>query len=171
MQPNGHRAYVGIDPGVSGGVGLIWQGRASAIPIEELPPPKMWQWLLDVTTKVGSENIVVVMEQVTGYIPKGDTKEKQSDRQPASRAFVFGESYGILKGLLVASGIEHVECVHPATWQKAVGIELERGTKKDYDEWKRKLKEYAYHLFPESRVIGKTADALLLAHYGRLKWE
>lgn len=156
------KAYIGIDPGVSGGVGLIYQGRPSCCPLNELPPPNLWGWLVDLVGKVGKSNIVVVMEQLTGYAGK--------DNMPGARMFELGKSYGRIEGLLVASGIEHLEFVHARTWQKAIGIKLERGTKPDYDEWKRKLKEYAINLFPESRVIAKTADAILLAHYGRMKW-
>lgn len=159
---NQPKAYVGIDPGVSGGIGLIWQGRASACPLDELPPPKLWEWLGKIVGDVGKSNIIVCMEQLTGYAGK--------DHMPGARMFELGKSYGRIEGLLAASGIEHVEYVHARTWQAAIGIELERGTKKDYDEWKRKLKEYAINLFPDSRVIGKTADSLLLAHYGRMKW-
>ena len=57
--------------------------------------------------------------------------------------------------------------VTPQKWQKEFSNSL--GKSRDYDkrEWKNRLKGLAQQMFPAEKVTLKTADALLLAEYGR----
>jgi len=75
-----------------------------------------------------------------------------------SSTFKFGQSYGFLRGVLIASEIRFVE-VRPQEWQKAMGC-LSRGDK-------NVTKAKAQQLWPAQKITHATADALLLAEYFR----
>lgn len=79
-------------------------------------------------------------------------------KQGVASSFTFGRSYGFLRGCLIASGIPFEE-VTPQTWQKALGC-LSRGDK-------NVTKAKAQQLFPSLKITHATADALLIAEYGR----
>ena len=73
-------------------------------------------------------------------------------------SFSFGRGYGNLEMALTAAGIPF-ERVRPQVWQKALGCM----TKGDKNVSKRKAQE----LFPQLKITHATADALLLAEFGR----
>ena len=73
-------------------------------------------------------------------------------------AFTFGQGFGHIEMALTAAGIPF-ERVSPQKWQKAMGCL----TKGDKNVSKRRAQE----LFPHLKVTHATADALLIAAYGR----
>lgn len=73
-------------------------------------------------------------------------------------AFTFGRGVGNIEAACQALGISLV-WVTPAVWQKAMGCM----TKGDKNVSKRRAQE----LFPTLKVTHATADALLIAEYGR----
>jgi Holliday junction resolvasome RuvABC endonuclease subunit len=77
-------------------------------------------------------------------------------KQGVSSSFTFGQSYGYLRGLLIASGIRFEE-VTPRTWQKSLGC-LSGGDK-------NVTKARAQQLFPTLKITHATADALLISEY------
>ena len=79
-------------------------------------------------------------------------------KQGVSSTFKFGRNYGFLIGCLTSLKIPY-EFVTPHTWQKYMSCQ----TKGD----KKITKSKAQQLFPKIKVIHTTADALLIAEYGR----
>ena len=73
-------------------------------------------------------------------------------------AFTFGRGLGQLEGIITALGLP-LERIAPQVWQKALGC-LSKG---DKNVTKRKAQE----LFPSLKITHATADALLIAEYGR----
>lgn len=73
-------------------------------------------------------------------------------------AFSFGQSKGFLLGVLTALKIPYEE-VTPARWQKELSC-LSKGDK-------NVTKAKAQTLFPNRKITHATADAILIAEYGR----
>lgn len=171
------RAFVGIDPGSSGGLCLLQQDADDAVEIihlEPMPEDELAIWSIIsrfasiILSLPGSK---AVLEQVGGYIPpkKGTSEEGQKhDGQPGSAMFEFGRNYGLLRGFLIASGLregEHWRSISPAIWQRGVKADV-RG-RKSKPEHKRSLQALAHALFPQKKATLKTCDALLIAEYAR----
>ena len=79
-------------------------------------------------------------------------------KQGVSSSFKFGQSYGFLRGLLCGFAIPFEE-VSPQKWQREMGCLT--GGKKNVS------KQKAQQLFPREKITHATADALLIAEYGR----
>src|SRR6185312_10949284 len=112
----------------------------------------------------------VIMEKVGGFIAGAKT--------PGSHMFNFGCGYGLIKGAMIAYGM-NFQMVTPQEWQKA----LQLGKKKDHkyeaiitrgknkgkktmkSDWKEHLLRQAQLLYPQIEVDLKTADALLMLNY------
>lgn len=145
--------FLGIDPGVSGGLATLGPLDSVAMPPTE---KDIYDWLEDRTS---DGETVAVLEKVGGFIPN-------SGGNVGSRMFKFGQSYGFLRGCLTALEIPFQE-VTPAVWQRALGVPVVKGEAKGAR--KNRLKALAQRLFPQGRVTLATADALLLAEYCR-RW-
>jgi crossover junction endodeoxyribonuclease RuvC len=132
--------YMGIDPGASGGIATVGSM------IQAFPMPKterdLWQ-LINNLSKQGVD---------FAYIEKVHAMPKQG----VTSMFSFGQNYGMLRGMMIATGIPFDE-VTPQKWQKR----LECLTKGDKNVSKAK----AQQLFPNLKVTHATADALLIAQY------
>ncbi len=72
--------------------------------------------------------------------------------------------YGMLKGMLLTVPIRTIE-VAPVTWTKKLGRTDPKGT--SIPKKKRLNQQLAQMLYPDRKVILETADAFLLAEYGR----
>jgi hypothetical protein len=72
--------------------------------------------------------------------------------------------FGMLRGFLIASKIRFIE-VAPVTWTKKLGRTDPKGT--TLPKKKRLNQQLAQQLYPNRKVILETADAFLLAEYGR----
>ena len=81
-----------------------------------------------------------------------------SPQMGVKSAFTFGNGFGHLEMALTACGIAF-ERIRPQAWQKALGCM----TKGDKNVSKRRAQE----LFPTLKITHSTADALLIAEYGR----
>jgi hypothetical protein len=171
--------YLGIDPGASGGLACFSRDDVSVI---KMPPTEgeVWNWVRSKWYEPGMKPYAVI-EMVTGWIPGKENKpdsELTHGGSPGSAMFKFGVSYGGLRMALTAAGIPFV-AVPPRVWQAALGVEPRHHTKigrrkvwtESQPQFKRRLKELAITLFPSEKVIGATADALLLACYCRLRVE
>jgi crossover junction endodeoxyribonuclease RuvC len=164
--------FIGIDPGLHGGVGILntetnfvfvhdtpimevdGKNKYNAVamaqllnPYARVPNPE----LLNVYSKV--PNALVVLESVHS-MPK----------QGVASSFTFGEGLGLWKGIIAAYNLP-LEMPSPQRWKKA--ILTDQGKEKDASRYK------AIQLFPSmahmlSRVKDDgRAEALLLAEYGR----
>ena len=163
VPPTMKTAFMGADPGASGGVALL---RGDNVLLFKMPDSEIGLWRMMVTLVEESLargfNVVALVEKVGGYIPtRPGTKGGIGGGQPGSAMFKFGAAYGMLRMALTAVQIKWAD-IAPATWQRQIGIDP-RGKKEAKHVWKGRLKTKAQELFPSSKVILATADALLLA--------
>ncbi len=142
---------IGIDPGKSGGIAWITDGKAC---VEKMPETLADLWDL-------IANNIAVMNVHHGYnepIKAYMESVHSSPQMGVKSAFTFGQGFGHLEMALTAAGIPF-ERVSPQRWQKAMGCM----TKGDKNVSKRRAQE----LFPQMKITHATADALLIAEYGR----
>jgi crossover junction endodeoxyribonuclease RuvC len=147
------KTYIGIDPGKSGGIAWIHDGKPC---VEKMPETIQDLWELIDSIKgqscnplgIGTLNAVAVLEQVNAMPGQGVTS-----------CFTFGNGFGHLEMALTAAGIPFVR-VRPQKWQTAMGCL----TKGDKNVSKRRAQE----LFPSMKITHATADALLIAEYARI---
>ena len=143
--------YIGIDPGVSGGIAVL---DANGGVVELLKMPSTPQDLLETLGRY-REGSRCVLERVGGMPGNG-----------GSAMFNFGKGFGHLQMALLALGIATDE-VTPNKWEKS--YQLGSSGKYTKTEWKNKLKAKAQQLFPTlgRKITLATCDALLIAEYGR----
>ncbi|TFH62104.1 MAG: hypothetical protein E4G90_09490 [Gemmatimonadales bacterium] len=141
---------IGIDPGVKGGMALLTPGGevVETISFDGMKEKELafafstWK---DITSPSAPPE--VWLEKV-GYI-RGDG---------GKGSFTFGRIAGLLAGLSWGCGWEP-KYVYPMMWQSALGC-LTGGNK-------NVSKARAQQLFPTLTITHATADALLLAEFGR----
>lgn len=151
---------IGVDPGASGGISVVYGevdgfpvgcqfGGAWKIPEGESSLVALLEGLLEQSP---DSCFVAYLEQVHSMPGQG-----------VRSCFTFGKNYGLLRGVLVALGIDIVD-VTPQKWQKTLGCRSGKGFTKT--EHKRNLKVMAQEMCPELKVTNATADAILIARYG-----
>lgn len=138
------KLYIGIDPGLSGGVAFI---PASGEPWAH-KMPETDRDLIDLLRDATRDTEARAMLEFVSSSPQMGVKS----------AFTFGEGYGRLQMALTALGVPY-ERVRPQAWQKAMGC-MTRG---DKNVSKRRAQE----LFPTLKVTHAIADALLIAEFAR----
>lgn len=142
---------VGIDPGKSGGIAVIYdEHNVDHYKLADMTERDIWQVLADV------EPAHAYIERVGATPQMGRTS-----------AFTFGQSYGALRMAAIAAGLR-LETVAPTTWQKPFRMKkVEGGIGKNDTEKKNRNKAKAQELFPALKITHAIADALLIAEYGR----
>ena len=142
------RTYVGIDPGLQGGIAIVSPSGAFAYAM-----PETERDTLTIFEDMGSDKygVFALIEDV--HSMPGNS---------ARSMFTFGRNYGMLRAMLIANYIPF-ETVTPTTWQKEFGLinrKLGKTAKKNTH------KARAQELFPSiEKITHKTADALLIAEY------
>lgn len=153
--------YIGIDPGVKGGMAYIGIPSAAPFlqPLATLSKLGIYHYLEYLR---GQGVVKVVLEKVSGYIAGSEA--------PAARMFTLGESYGSLLMALSVLELPFKE-VTPQVWQKAVGIrprkKLGKKSIETSSQYKEHLKGTAQILYPHlaDDITLQTADSLLIARY------
>ena len=147
---------VGIDPGLSGALAFLFEdGTYSGV----FDMPVMAAGKTG-RQQVNAAALVEWMKKV--YPPDRAVLEHVAamPKQGVSSVFSFGQSFGIILGVLAALEIP-VELVRPNVWKKAYGLG------KDKEEARAR----AIQLYPAAPLSRKKdagrAEALLLARYGR----
>ena len=151
---------IGIDPGLSGAVCALENGRVSVVidlPIRakltgkgnEIDAPRLWEML---------SGIGLVKGETPVYLEKVHSMPGQGVKS----VFSFGESTGVIKGVVASFGLP-LFLVTPQKWKKAAGL---IGKDKDC------ARTLAQDTHPEAREflqrkkdIGR-ADAILIAEFG-----
>ena len=143
---------IGIDPGKCGGITIITSDLLFILPtsIEKLTEADI--------------NYLIMGFKSMGACHCFIEKVGAARGQGVTSMFTFGQNYGFWRGLLTAHQIPFEE-VAPTVWQPAMKCKT-RG-KSTKDEHKRQLKQRAQQLFPSIDITLATADALLIAEYGR----
>jgi hypothetical protein len=154
--------YLGLDPGASGGLAVVWEGRDG--PPKAFPMPAtdrdIWDLIIKVQAIAGS-GVFALLEKVGGYVA--------GNASPGSAMFRFGQSYGALRMALTAAEAIWEE-VTPQQWQRELSLPPRKKTE-GKGAWKNRLKAKAQQLFPTVRVTLATADALLIAEVCRRRHE
>lgn len=175
---------IGVDPGASGGIAWIENGLAKCRPAPETDEELLSLLREALRACASEEKSHAVIELVGGYVKPPrivtqpgtpldpEEKIKIEGGQPGSAMFRFGESAGLVRGMLLALGVT-CELVAPRAWLKAFALQKSRDMTKG--EWKNVLKARAEREFPQTgrrdRVTLKTCDALLILQYARLKYQ
>lgn len=135
---------IGIDPGKSGGVAWIteWMQEPLAAKMPGTPHE-----LVELLRNNDLSDAKVYLEKVHAMPGQGVTS-----------MFTFGQGLGQVEGVLAALTIPY-EWVTPQKWQAALSCK----TGGDKNVSKRK----ALELFPGTKWSHATADAALIAEYGR----
>lgn len=147
--------YIGIDPGVAGGLAIL-EDTGDIVDVLKMPetPKDLVDWL-EGWYGNGAIKGRAVLERVN---PGVFGARKFGQRMGVVSAFTFGKGYGRLEGILAALRIPYDQ-VAPATWQAA----LQCRTAGDKNVSKRRAQD----LFPHFKITHAIADALLLAEYAR----
>lgn len=148
------KTYIGIDPGVSGGIAAIYEGEGAHVRAWKMPETERDLW--DVFCELANPTFLI-LENV-GPMPS----------MGKANLFTFGRSVGLLRGMIIASRIPF-EAVTATTWQSY--MRCKPGGKRDVKEnnkLKKKItKAKAQELFPNIKCTNYIADALLIAEYCR----
>lgn len=136
---------VGVDPGWSGGIAFYDGATMQAFKFDGLTERDLSDLIQDRTLKPCK----VWLEQVHSMPGQG-----------VSSVWKFGQMYGLLRGILIASHLPH-ETVTPQVWQREMRC-LTRGDK-------NVSKAKAQELFPSIKMTHAVADACLIARYGYLR--
>lgn len=145
------RFFIGIDPGSGGGLAVV---DASGRLVECIAMPDTDHDIDDFFTR-HEDAYCAYLEQVHSMPGQG-----------VASTFKFGMNYGFLKGMLTAHKIRWID-VTPSKWQSALGIKAVKDEPKVAH--KNRLKGMAQQLYPKAKVTLKTADAILIAHFGWMK--
>jgi len=140
--------YIGIDPGINGGIATINNNFVQAYKMPQTIRD-LWELIHEIKSTAELENysITAALESVWS-----------SPQMGVKSAFTFGNGFGHLEMALTALGVPY-ERVRPQAWQKAMGCL----TKGDKNVSKRRAQE----LFPALKVTHAIADALLIAEFAR----
>ena len=143
---------IGIDPGKSGGISVITEDVSIVLceSIEKMTERDVAD-TIDAFKSMGACHCFI--EKVGAARGQGVTS-----------MFTFGQNYGFWRGLLTANKIPFEE-VPPTVWQPAMRCKTRGASTKS--EHKQHLKQRAQQLFPSIHITLATADALLIAEYGR----
>ena len=134
---------LGLDPGKTGGIAaLSADGELDTLAFAKATEADLSDWIEEFAPLVR----MALVEKV-----------HSSPQMGVKSAFSFGQSYGLLRGLLTAHKIPW-DTVTPQTWQRKLSC-LTKGDK-------RVTKAKAQQLYPRhGRITHGIADSILIAHY------
>ena len=157
--------WIGIDPGNSGGIAVLCKDHQNTQLTLDLLPINLKR----VTEKDVATFLVSFSRPGTHcFIEKVGAYAVGGRRQGGKSMFTFGQSYGFLRGLLIAMHIPF-EAVTPQSWQKH--FSLIRKGRETQTEKKNRHKGKAEELYPAVPFTHATADALLIAEFCRRRME
>ena len=147
-----HFKYIGIDPGISGGLAVIdEEGNIKAYKCPR-----------------SSEEMAVLFQMIINGTPPGNIKllmERVWARptNAVRAAFSYGVNYGQWLGVAATHEVQ-MNTALPVEWIKWVGCP--KALKKNIR--KRWLKEKAGELYPDiNKLTLATSDAILITHYAK----
>ena len=139
--------FIGIDPGVNGGIAVLRDGENT-----------VWGLSLKKWTEKDAYNFLEPCRGSASFACIERITPMPGIMRGVVAACKIGESYGLLRGFLVALEVSY-ERVTAGKWQRAMGC-LSHGDK-------NVTKQRAQELFPAEKITHWLADALLLAEYAR----
>lgn len=159
--------FIGIDAGAKGGIAAITKDvhDYQDVFFKTLPESdtEKWEIIKRFSPSPIYNRVVCVIERILPGSFEGSAKD--------SVAKLYG-SYRFLCGLLVASGIKQQNTHHvlATQWHRTLGISPRKKTETD-SKWKSRLVRIAEKTFPRLAITQRTADALLISEFCRLKYE
>ena len=153
---NTDKVLIGVDPGAKGGIAVLDGTRLTTYNMPDTFPD-IFAHFHAIREEFAPRTVTCVMERVGLGLPG------QSSKATAT----FARHCGHLEMALYALGIPTEE-VTPQKWQKAYSNSIGTAKGLTKTEWKNKLKGLAQRLYPTEKVTLNTADAILLAHYGKM---
>jgi crossover junction endodeoxyribonuclease RuvC len=152
------RTVIGIDPGLTGAVAVLNDGiRVFDMPVSAKVSGKGQQ--------VNAHDLATLLRswmpgsRVTVYVEKVASMPKQG----VASTFNFGETAGVIRGVVAALGLELLY-VTPQKWKKHLGL---------LNMQKDAARTLAIQLYPgladdlARKKDGGRADAILIARYGQ----
>ena len=148
------KLFIGIDPGMNGGIVFIKPELDNDF-VRAIRCPKTAYEMAGVFEagigETSSEDIILFIEHVWSF--PGDGRVS---------AFRFGYNYGLWKGIAAANEVD-VYNIAPRKWQGSLDIPNNLHGR----DRKRWLKEHAESLYPNIKVTFNVSDAILIANYGK----
>ena len=151
------KAYIGIDPGLSGAIAVICGARVQVFDAPSIAVKKGNDYLVAQMAQLvrdavfGSDSSFAILEA-------GIAMPKQSSSTTAKQA----RGGGIWEGLLAMAAVPY-ELVSPSSWKKAMGVTADKG----------EARVLAQKLFPQVAELlvrvkdDGRAEALLIAEYAK----
>jgi hypothetical protein len=146
------QAFLGIDPGKSGGISIIYSKtkyNAYKCPEDVYQMASLIKEIKNNCT-IKSYTIRCFIENVHAF-----------PTDARSRAFAFGKNFGMWLGILASYSVKPL-LVSPSKWQNHFGPFPK--LKKDR---KNKIKEIAKDAFPNIKMTLYVSDAMLISLYGK----
>lgn len=145
-------AYIGIDPGKSGGIAVIYPDEVCVYPTP-------------VSGKEYLEQDMARLIPARNGVKAAIERQQAMPRQGGTSMFSIGLGYGLWRGMLAALMVPYV-VVGPKDWRKAVGL---AGDKADAVALaQRMFPSVADQLVgPQGGLRDGLAEALLIAEYAR----
>lgn len=156
--------YIGIDPGVNGGIAwTLDDGQQRKTEAVKMPTT---------TTQSGKKRVslkdlsALLAELASLSKLKSCALEKVASRpgQGVASCFTFGRAYGNTEAAVVCHGIP-LERVLPRKWQQPLGLITSKEVTKTKKKNQHKAK--AQELWPDLKITHATADALLICEWWR----
>lgn len=146
------KAYIGIDPGKSGGLAVVIEGATPyTFPMPETDG-ELWATICDIS-KMCDGNVIAAIELV-----------HSSPQMGVKSAFTFGQGFGSLRMALTAARLSWRE-VRPQVWMKEMGC-MTKGDKNVSLQRAQALFPVAE--WPKTKTARLAiADALLIAEWLR----
>jgi crossover junction endodeoxyribonuclease RuvC len=155
------KIFLGVDPGASGAIAVLQEdGVLLAVidmPVVELKVGKAMK------RRVSPEILAHALSPYAGAVAYLEQVSAMPG-QGVSSMFAFGESYGIVKGVLAALGIG-THLVTPGAWKKAMGLNAGKDGSRA-----RAIQMWPSHVGDFKRIKDDgRAEACLIAEFGRSK--
>ena len=142
-----NRVFIGIDPGIKGGVGILYNESYYA----KATPPTVKEMA----------NELIAIKNIGPDLPVYCCIEKvHSFPGNSGRSMItFGTNYGRWLGILATLRIPYTEVI-PSKWMKHFGA-----MPKDRKDRKNHIKHLAQQRYPDVDITLATSDAMLIATY------
>jgi hypothetical protein len=157
--------WLGIDPGMHGGIALNCEGTLLVWKMPQTDDDLV-NLIEDIQVSYGIdfcvlEEVGARPTQISG--PNGSMVNVQG----VTQTWNFAQNYGVIRGVLAALKVKR-QYVRPQNWQKLLGIPPRRKDPKETQtEWKNRLRAKAQELFPGVKIILEVADAALISEVAR----
>jgi len=163
--PHMDHVFIGVDPGVRGSAVTVGMFAFVKGPLSEREEA-MRAIRFPKHTEHGIYTALLLIKAECVGVQLTAILEKTSIRPPtsASRGGVMMAHYGMCKGFLIAADIRTIE-VTPAVWTRKLGRTDPKKT--PHSVKKRRNLAMAQVLYPDRHIVQETAEAFLLAEYGR----